>query len=65
MGSVRDDVCTALILLAESAWYVIKLAIHPGNTGSAEWFDAVDISETDRQKIGRLNASKLFGLGLD
>jgi predicted TIM-barrel fold metal-dependent hydrolase len=32
---------------------------------SAEWFDAVEISETDRRKIGRLNASKLFNLGLD
>jgi len=28
----------------------------------AEWFDAVPISELDRQKIGRTNAQRLFGL---
>jgi gamma-resorcylate decarboxylase len=26
------------------------------------WFDAADISETDRVKIGRTNAQKLFAL---
>jgi predicted TIM-barrel fold metal-dependent hydrolase len=30
---------------------------------AAEWFDAASISETDRLKIGRGNAAKLFGLG--
>lgn len=29
----------------------------------ATWFDAVPISETDRLKIGRTNAQRLFGLG--
>jgi gamma-resorcylate decarboxylase len=29
----------------------------------APWFDAVEISEPDRIKIGRTNAIKLFGLG--
>lgn len=32
---------------------------------SAEWMDTVTISENDRRKIGRLNASRLFKLGLD
>ena len=27
---------------------------------AADWFSATDISETDRLKIGRLNALKLF-----
>lgn len=31
---------------------------------SAAWFDKVEISETDRQKIGRLNAQRLFKLDL-
>jgi predicted TIM-barrel fold metal-dependent hydrolase len=31
--------------------------------GAAAWFDAVPISEDDRQKIGRRNARKLFKLG--
>lgn len=31
---------------------------------SAEWFDKLEISETDRQKIGRLNAARLFDLDL-
>lgn len=31
---------------------------------SAEWFDQVEISETDRMKIGRTNAAKLFKLDL-
>jgi 2,3-dihydroxybenzoate decarboxylase len=30
---------------------------------AADWFDSVSISETDRLKIGRLNALKLFNLG--
>jgi 2,3-dihydroxybenzoate decarboxylase len=29
---------------------------------AANWFDACSISETDRQKIGSLNARALFGL---
>lgn len=29
---------------------------------AADWFDAVEISNSDRIKIGRLNAVKLFGL---
>ena len=29
---------------------------------ASDWFDAASISETDRQKIGRLNAVKLFKL---
>jgi 2,3-dihydroxybenzoate decarboxylase len=29
----------------------------------AAWFDAVEISESDRIKIGRSNAAALFGLG--
>jgi 2,3-dihydroxybenzoate decarboxylase len=29
---------------------------------ASDWFDAASISETDRQKIGRLNAAKLFKL---
>lgn len=29
---------------------------------AAEWFDACSISEADRQKIGRSNARRLFGL---
>jgi gamma-resorcylate decarboxylase len=29
---------------------------------AADWFDSVSISETDRLKIGRGNAAKLFGL---
>jgi gamma-resorcylate decarboxylase len=29
---------------------------------AADWFDAVEISETDRHKIGRTNALKLFKL---
>lgn len=32
---------------------------------SAEWFDTVEISETDRRKIGRSNAAALFNLSLD
>jgi gamma-resorcylate decarboxylase len=31
---------------------------------ASDWFDAASISETDRQKIGRLNAAKLFKLDL-
>lgn len=31
---------------------------------AADWFDSVTIAEADRQKIGRLNAAKLFKLGL-
>jgi predicted TIM-barrel fold metal-dependent hydrolase len=27
------------------------------------WFDAAEIAETDRIKIGRTNSRKLFGLG--
>ena len=30
---------------------------------AADWFDAASISETDRQKIGRTNAMRLFKLG--
>ena len=30
---------------------------------SAAWMDSVDIDEADRQKIGRLNALRLFNLG--
>jgi gamma-resorcylate decarboxylase len=30
---------------------------------AAAWFDAADIAEADRRKIGRDNATKLFGLG--
>jgi predicted TIM-barrel fold metal-dependent hydrolase len=30
---------------------------------ACSWFDATDISETDRRKIGRDNAMALFGLG--
>lgn len=30
---------------------------------SAAWMDSVDIAEADRQKIGRLNALRLFNLG--
>jgi gamma-resorcylate decarboxylase len=33
------------------------------HTQAATWFDAVDIAESDRRKIGRDNAIKLFGLG--
>jgi len=29
---------------------------------AADWFDAASISETDRLKIGRGNAAKLFKL---
>jgi len=29
---------------------------------AAEWFDAAEISEADRLKIGRTNALKLFGI---
>ncbi len=32
---------------------------------AAGWFDAASISERDRGKIGRTNADRLFGLGLD
>ena len=32
---------------------------------SAAWFDAVEIGEGDRRKIGRLNAARLFGLDLE
>lgn len=32
---------------------------------AADWFDATSISEADRLKIGRTNASKLFKLGLE
>ena len=32
---------------------------------AATWFDAVNISETDRRKIGGTNATKLFKLKLD
>jgi 2,3-dihydroxybenzoate decarboxylase len=31
----------------------------------AAWFDHADISENDRRKIGRTNASRLFKLGLE
>ena len=31
---------------------------------AANWFDTLDLPESDRQKIGRLNAMKLFGLDL-
>jgi 2,3-dihydroxybenzoate decarboxylase len=30
----------------------------------AEWFDKAEIGETDREKIGRTNAIKLFKLKL-
>jgi predicted TIM-barrel fold metal-dependent hydrolase len=30
---------------------------------ACSWFDATDISETDRRKIGRGNAMRPFGLG--
>jgi 2,3-dihydroxybenzoate decarboxylase len=29
---------------------------------AADWFDAASISETDRRKIGRHNAARLFKL---
>jgi gamma-resorcylate decarboxylase len=29
---------------------------------AAMWFDAASIAENDREKIGRLNAVRLFGL---
>ena len=29
---------------------------------AARWFDAVEIGESERQKIGRLNAKRLFKL---
>jgi 2,3-dihydroxybenzoate decarboxylase len=29
---------------------------------AAEWFDGAAINEYDKQKIGRLNSIKLFGL---
>ena len=32
---------------------------------AANWFDGATISEADRLKIGRTNADRLFGLGLD
>ena len=32
---------------------------------AAQWFDNATISEADRMKIGRTNADRLFGLGLD
>jgi predicted TIM-barrel fold metal-dependent hydrolase len=32
---------------------------------AAKWFDVASISEADRRKIGRTNADRLFGLGLD
>src|SRR5262245_14706317 len=32
---------------------------------AADWFDAASISETDRLKIGRTNAIRLFKLGLE
>jgi len=32
---------------------------------ACDWFDGATISEEDRRKIGRTNASKLFKLGLD
>jgi predicted TIM-barrel fold metal-dependent hydrolase len=32
---------------------------------AADWFNNASISETDRIKIGRLNAIKLFKLGKD
>ena len=31
---------------------------------AAIWFDAADISENDRRKIGRTNATNLFKLGM-
>jgi gamma-resorcylate decarboxylase len=30
---------------------------------ASAWFDAAEISEADRLKIGRTNAMTLFGLG--
>jgi predicted TIM-barrel fold metal-dependent hydrolase len=32
---------------------------------AAHWFDSASISESDRLKIGRTNADRLFGLGLE
>ncbi len=32
---------------------------------AATWFDSASISEADRVKIGRTNANRIFGLGLD
>ena len=29
---------------------------------AASWFDAAEISESDREQIGRKNAAQLFGL---
>jgi gamma-resorcylate decarboxylase len=33
-------------------------------SAGAAWFDNASISETDRIKIGRTNAARLFGLAL-
>ncbi len=35
------------------------------NARGAAWFDSAEISETDRNKIGRRNANQLFRLGLE
>ena len=40
-----------------------RLAVSRMSDYSAAWMDSVDIDEADRQKIGRLNALRLFNLG--
>jgi gamma-resorcylate decarboxylase len=52
------------ILLELGADRVLFAADYPFEemADGADWFDSVPISELDRQKIGRTNAQRLFGL---
>ena len=34
------------------------------NKDAADWFDTLPIAESDKLKIGRTNANKLFKLGM-
>ncbi len=54
--------CALQVVGADRILFAIDYPFEDNAMG-ATWFDAVAISESDRRKIGRSNAIKLFGLG--
>jgi hypothetical protein len=54
----------AAFVSASPRWFAPPFTTVPAEGPSAEWFDEVPISETDRLKIGRTNAISLFKLDL-
>jgi predicted TIM-barrel fold metal-dependent hydrolase len=65
--TTSGNFCTPSLLYCMAAVGVDRLLFavdYPfeENMQGASWFDAAEISEADRQKIGRGNAVKLFGL---